>query len=230
MHVTRTATVLGALISASGTAPCTAQRQASHGDVIRFHCYRCRQGNINVSSDSFAIAATATTTAAATAAANAAAAIVAICTVTAAPLRMWRWWLRCGPGRSATKLNLRSRVTKAKQLSEHSAAGRCHMLSCVHAHSARARACVGVCERWASVKRGGTHCVGLANEKRPSFARSDPKNSLEGGALLPSCQLELRAKPCVAGASVTGPEKENVLRSGDGLEGVTHRTSVSSAR
>jgi hypothetical protein len=41
------------------------------GDVIRFDCYRCRQGNIDVSSDSAA-------TAAATAAANAAAAIVVI--------------------------------------------------------------------------------------------------------------------------------------------------------
>lgn len=37
------------------------------GDVIRFDCYRCRQGNIDVSSDS-----------AATAAAHAAAAIVVI--------------------------------------------------------------------------------------------------------------------------------------------------------
>jgi hypothetical protein len=121
------------------------------------------------------------------------------------------------------------------------------VLSCAHAHSARVRACAGVCGRWASVKRGGTHRVGLANEKRPSSARSDPKNSLEGGALLPSCQLELRSKPrplrsppCVAGASVTGSEKEKALRSGVvrgrgrerscGLEGVTHRTAVSSAR
>ena len=63
----------------------SAQRQASHGDVIRLHCYRCRQGNIDVSSDSFAVAVAVAATA--TAAANAA---VAISTVIAAPLRMWR--------------------------------------------------------------------------------------------------------------------------------------------
>ena len=75
------------------TCPCTAQRQASHGDIIRLHCYRCRQGNINVSSGSFAVAvAVAATTAAATAAATTAAnPAVAISTVIAAALRMWRW-------------------------------------------------------------------------------------------------------------------------------------------
>ena len=62
--------------------------QASYGDIIRFHCsdcYRCRLGNINVSSARFGIAATA----AATAADNAAAVIVAVPTVAVARLRAW---------------------------------------------------------------------------------------------------------------------------------------------
>ena len=121
----------------------------------------------------------------------------------------------CGP-RSAT--NLRSRVTDAQQLGEHSAAGRCRVLSCAQYAGKsvlgdRAYVRCGVV--------GGTHCTGWANEKWPSSSRCDPKSSLRGGALLPLCQLELRPRPrplrsppCVAGASVTELEQDTALRSG----------------